>query len=75
MPFESSIEFRVIQYQTELARAQSAEVAALSEYVKAKVNLDAVTGQTLEAFTISIDEARDGRVSTPPSPLPEEQEP
>jgi len=66
--------FFVIQYQTDLARAQSAEVLALSEYVKAKVNLDSVTGQTLEAFGIAIDEAREGSVSAPPSPLPPEEQ-
>jgi outer membrane protein TolC len=65
--------FFVIQYQTELVVAQSAEVAALSEFVKAKVDLDQVTGQTLEAFHISIDEAREGRMAAPPSPLPAEE--
>lgn len=65
--------FFVIQYQTELVTAQSAEVTALTEYVKAKVDLDRVTGQTLEAFNISIDEARGGRMSAAPSPLPLEQ--
>jgi hypothetical protein len=64
--------FFVIQYQTDLARAQSEEVSALSAYVKARVDLDEVTGRTLEAFNISIGEARDGRVSTPPTPLPAE---
>lgn len=62
--------FFVIQAQRDLAQARSAEVAAASQYAKAKVQLEAATGRILEAYNISIEEALDGRVSRPPSPLP-----
>ncbi|MCS7314447.1 MAG: TolC family protein [Bryobacterales bacterium] len=62
--------FFVIQAQRDLAQARSAEVAAASQYAKAKVQLEAATGQILEAYNISIEEALEGRVSRPPSPLP-----
>jgi len=62
--------FFVIQAQRDLAQARSTEVAAASQYMKAKVQLDAATGRTIEAHNISIEEALEGRVSRPPSPLP-----
>jgi len=62
--------FLVIQYQRDLAQARSTEVTAASSYAKAKVQLDMATGDTLEANSISIGEATQGRVSRPPSPLP-----
>ncbi len=62
--------FFVIQAQRDLAQARSAEVAAASQYAKAKVQLEAATGRILEAYNISIEEALEGRVSRPPSPLP-----
>ncbi len=71
----ASTVFFVIQYQRDLAQAQSAEVAALAAYVKARVELDRSTGQTLATNNIEIDEAMAGRVSRPPSPLPPEQRP
>jgi len=62
--------FFVIQAQRDLAQARSTEVAAASQYMKAKVQLDAATGRTIESHNISIEEALEGRVSRPPSPLP-----
>jgi outer membrane protein TolC len=62
--------FFVIQYQRDLAVAQSNEVTAQSQYAKAKVQLDAATGSTLDRYNISIDEAMKGQVARPPSPLP-----
>ncbi|ADW68717.1 TolC family protein [Granulicella tundricola] len=44
----------------DLATAESALVAALTAYQKAKVELDRATGQTLTANTISIESARSG---------------
>lgn len=55
--------FFVIQAQRDLAQAQAAEVAALSAYNRARVGLDTSTGQLLESYTISIDEAMQGRIS------------
>ncbi len=62
--------FFVIQYQRDLAVAKSNEVAAQSMYAKAKVQLDQATGDTLDRFNISIDEAVKGRVARGPSALP-----
>ncbi len=61
--------FYVIQYQRDLAQARSNEVAAESQYAKAKNTLDLVTGQTLEANNISIDEAWAGKVARQPNPV------
>ncbi len=66
----ASTVFFVIQYQRDLAQAQSAEVGALSAYAKAQVDLDRITGNTLAANNIQIDEALHGSVSRPPGALP-----
>jgi len=62
--------FFVIQAQRDLAQAQATEVAALSGYNRARVGLDRATGQILEAYNFSIDEAMKGSVSRPPAALP-----
>jgi len=62
--------YLVIQYQTYLAQAQSTEVAAKGAYAKAMIALDRATASTLEANQVSIDEARNGRVSRPPAQIP-----
>jgi outer membrane protein TolC len=62
--------FFVIQAQRDLATAQAGEVAALSAYALARVELNRATGQTLENNNIMIDEAMKGQVSRPPAPLP-----
>ena len=63
----ASTNFLVIQTQRDLAAAQSAEVAAKSNYVKARVALDQATGQLLEVNSVHMDEALSGQVSRPPS--------
>src|SRR5690606_23570376 len=55
--------FFVIQAQRDLAQARSAEVAALGTYAKAKNTLQQTIGTTLEANSISIDEAKNGQVA------------
>ena len=65
--------FNVILIQRDVVTAQSAEVAALSSYSKARVQMDVATGQTLNNNNISISEAFQGKVSRPPSPLPPEK--
>jgi outer membrane protein TolC len=55
--------FFVIQYQTDLAAAQSSEVAARANYAKSRVDMDRVLGRTLEAHNIEVDEAMSGRIS------------
>jgi outer membrane protein len=62
--------YNVIQIQRDLATAQGNEVTAESNYIKARANLDFVTGQILTANKIDIDEAVKGQVSRPPSPIP-----
>jgi outer membrane protein TolC len=63
--------FFVIQAQRDLATAQGAEVSALTTYNRARVSLDSATGQTLVSNNIVMDEAFKGRVSRPPSRIPE----
>lgn len=62
--------YLVIQYQTYLAQARSTEVAAKGAYAKARVALDRATANTLEANRVSVEEARDGRVSRTSNPNP-----
>ncbi len=62
--------FFVIQAQRDLGTAQGNEVAALSAYARARIEMDRAVGRTLDSNNIIIDEAVKGRVSRPPSPLP-----
>ena len=55
----------VIQAQRDLATAQGAEVTAMANYMRAKVQLDLVTGQMLESHNIKMDEAKMGSVARP----------
>lgn len=66
----ASTVFLVVQSQRDLAAAGSIEVAARSSYSKAKVALDQATGKILSANGIQIEEAKSGKVSRAPSPLP-----
>jgi outer membrane protein len=68
----ASIPYNVIQQQRDLVNAQYAETSALVSYSTAKISLDQSLGATLEVNHISIDEARNGRVSQAPAPLPPE---
>lgn len=62
--------FFVIQAQRDLAQAQATEVGALSAYNRARVGLDRSTGQILETYNVSVDEAMKGSVARPPAALP-----
>jgi outer membrane protein len=62
--------FNVILVQRDLATAQSAEVAALGNYSKARVQMDFATAQTLVNNSISVGDAYRGQVAHPPSSLP-----
>ncbi len=62
--------YNVILAQRDLANAQSMEVAAMSNYAKARVELDRATGQTLTNNNISMAEAFSGSVSRGPTPPP-----
>ncbi len=61
----------VILVQRDLANAQLTEVQALTAYALAKVQLDQSVGGVLASNRIEIDEAKSGRVSRAPSPIPE----
>jgi outer membrane protein len=65
----ASTTFLVVQQQRDLATAQSTEIAAMVAYSNAQVALNQVLGTTLEANHVTIQEARNGRV-TRPSVLP-----
>ncbi|HTT62309.1 MAG TPA: TolC family protein [Bryobacteraceae bacterium] len=66
----ASVIYNVILTQRDLATARQNELAAEAAYAKSKVELDRVTGQTLNNNGISLREAFDGMVSRPPSALP-----
>jgi outer membrane protein len=67
--------YNVILIQRDLAQSQSDEVNALSSYSRAKVQMDAAIGQTLERNNVSIAEAFSGSVSRPAAALPPESRP
>ena len=66
----ASTSFFVIQYQRDLEQARSSEVIAEGNYAKSKAALDRATGATLDVNGVQIDQAYQGQVSRPPSPLP-----
>jgi outer membrane protein len=66
----ASIIYNVILTQRDLATARQNELAAEAAYAKSKVELDRVTGQTLNNSNISLTEAFKGVVSRAPQPLP-----
>jgi outer membrane protein len=65
-----STTYNVILTERDLVTAESNEVAALSAYAKARVELERATGQTLNSNNISLDEAMKGKVARPPSVIP-----
>jgi outer membrane protein len=56
----------VLQDERDLAAAESALVAAMTNYAKSKVLLDRDTAQTLERNNIKLDEAVTGAIKTEP---------
>lgn len=62
--------FETLTAEHDLALASSALAAAESNYEKGRVELYRATGQTLNRLGISLDEARAGVVSAPPSAAP-----
>jgi len=57
-----STSFFVIQYQSYLAQAKSAEVAAQSAYLKARAALERAVGSILDTNRLSFDAAVNGRM-------------
>jgi outer membrane protein len=66
----ASVIYNVILTQRDLATARQSELAAEAAYAKSKVELERVTGQTLNNNGVSLGEALQGVVSRPASPLP-----
>ena len=62
--------YQVIQDQRDLTNAAAAEVSAQAAYAAARVQLDVATGTTLQSNRVQFDEAKTGRVSAAPQPLP-----
>jgi outer membrane protein len=57
----------VLQDERDLAQAESTLVSAMTNYAKARVQLDRDTAQTLDRYNIKIDEAVTGNVRTEPN--------
>ncbi len=55
-----STSFNVIQQQRDLAAAKSSELGALITWQSARINLDAITGATLETNGIQLSDAKSG---------------
>jgi outer membrane protein len=62
--------YDLIQYERNLAQAESAEVTALGVYGESKSALERAVGLTLKNNNVDIGEAYDGKVSRPPSVFP-----
>lgn len=60
----ASTTFMVIQYQRDLAQARSSEVITQGNYAKAVAALERATGQTLDTYKVSMDDAYRGQVGT-----------
>lgn len=56
----------VLQDERDLAQAESALVAAMTNYAKSRVQLDRDTAQTLDRLNIELDQAVTGQVKTQP---------
>jgi outer membrane protein len=63
----ASTNFQVLQAQRDLALAESTLVSAMSAYEKSRVELDRVTGRTLDINNISLSDAILGQVTQMPS--------
>jgi outer membrane protein len=59
----ASTSYNVVQQQRDLSAAHSAEIAAMATYESARLNLDQVTGATLDANHVSLSEAKSGKVA------------
>jgi outer membrane protein TolC len=65
--FGTSTTTLVLQYQSQLATAESTLVNAMVAYEKSKVELDRASGQLLDHYGISIDDAARGQVTRMPN--------
>jgi len=65
--FGTSTNTLVLQYQSQLATAESTLVNAMVAYEKARVELDRATGQLLDRLGVSVDDAVRGQVTRMPN--------
>jgi len=65
--FGTSTNTLVLQYQSQLATAESTLVNATVAYEKSRIELDRATGQLLDHNSISIDDAARGQVTRMPN--------
>lgn len=63
----ASTYLNILTDESALASAQSAMVSAMTNYAKARVQLDKDTAQTLDHLNIKIDEALSGNIKTEPN--------
>ena len=63
----ASTYLNILTDESALASAQSALVSAMTNYAKARVQLDKDTAQTLDHLNIKIDEALSGNIKTEPN--------
>jgi outer membrane protein len=63
----ASTNYNVMQAQRDLAAAESNQVSATTDYEKARVNLDQMTGNTLNTLGIVISDAESGQVQNLPT--------
>jgi outer membrane protein TolC len=66
----ASTSYLVIQVTRDLVTALSAEVTAKNAYMKARVEMDRCIGQTLNHNNIILEEAAQGALKHPPTPVP-----
>jgi outer membrane protein TolC len=62
--------YQLIQDQRDLSTAGGSIAQAEATYAQARVQLDIATGATLQNNNVDFDEAKSGRVTRAPSPLP-----
>ena len=67
----ASTPYDVVVEQRDLAAARASELAALTTWQSARINLDQMTGSTLEANHISLAEAEAGKIAEPSSLPPD----
>jgi outer membrane protein len=63
----ASTNYNVLQAQRDLSVAESTQVSATTDYEKSRVNLDEMTGATLNTLGIVISEAESGQVEKLPN--------
>ncbi len=65
--FGTSTNTLVLQYQSQMATAESTLVNAMVAYEKSRIELDRATGALLDHIGVSIDDAAKGRVTNMPN--------